>query len=65
MAKNRSNSQPTWTDVKAKLAEFDRAALLRLIQSLYAANKDNQAFLPARFGLAEDVPEPYKETIDR
>jgi hypothetical protein len=65
MTKNRSKSQPTWTDVKAKLAEFDRAALLGLIQSLYSAHKDNQAFLHARFGLAEDVLEPYKKTIDR
>ncbi len=65
MAKRKSKSQPTWTDVKAKLAEFDRAALLGLIQSLYTAHKDNQTFLHARFGLAEDVLEPYKRTIDR
>jgi hypothetical protein len=43
----------------------DRTALLRLIQSLYAAHKENQTFLHARFGLAEDVLEPYKKTIDR
>jgi hypothetical protein len=65
MAKPKSKSQPTWTDVKAKLADFDRAALLCLIQSLYAAHKDNQTFLHARFGLGEDVLEPYKNIIDR
>ena len=65
MGKSKSKSQPTWTDVKAKLADFDRVALLGLIQSLYAAHKENQTFLHARFGLAEDVLEPYKETIDR
>ena len=65
MAKLKSKSQPTWTDVKAKLAEFDRTAPLGVIQSLYAAHKDNQRFLHARFGLAEDVLEPYKKTIDR
>src|SRR5258708_5747221 len=65
MAKLKSKSQPTWTDVKAKLADFDRAALLGLIQSLYTAQRDNQTFLHARFGLAEDVLEPYKKTIDR
>ena len=65
MAKLKSKSQPTWTDVKAKLADFDRAALLGLIQSLYAAHKDNQMFLHTRFGLGEDVLEPYKNTIDR
>ena len=65
MAKRKQKSQPTWTDVKAKLADFDRAALLGLIQSLYSAHKGNQTFLHARFGLAEDVLEPYKKTIDR
>jgi len=65
MSKQKSKSQPTWTDVKAKLGDFDRAALLCLIQSLYAAHKDNQTFLHARFGLGEDVLEPYKRIIDR
>src|SRR5438105_15086121 len=65
MATHRSKLQPTWTDVKAKLAGLDRAGLLRLIQDLYAAHKDNQAFLHARFGLGENVLEPYKKTIDR
>jgi len=64
MAKPMPKSHPTWKDVKAKLADFDRAALLGLIQSLYA-QKENQTFLHARFGLAEDVLEPYKKTIDR
>ena len=63
--KGQSRSQPTWTDVKAKLAEFDRAALLGLIQSLSSAHKDNQMFLHSRFGLGGDVLEPYKKIIDR
>jgi hypothetical protein len=63
---NRSKkSQPSWTDVKAKLADFDRVGLIGLIQDLYAANKDNQAFLHARFALGDDVLKPYKTTIDR
>jgi hypothetical protein len=65
MAKRQSKSQTTWADVKAKLAAFDRGALLDLIHHLYAAHKDNQTFLHARFGLGEDVLEPYKKTIDR
>lgn len=65
ITKRPLKSQPTWTDVKAKLADFDRAALLDLIHNLYAAHKDNQSFLHARFGLGEDVLEPYKKTIDR
>jgi len=65
MKKRESKSQPSWTDVKAKLAAFDRAALVDLIHHLYGTDKDNQAFLHARFGLGEDVLEPYKRTIDR
>src|SRR5579863_4346587 len=65
MTKRKSKTESTWTDVKAKLAAFDRAALLDLLHHLYAAHKDNQAFLHARFGLGEDVLEPYKKTIDR
>jgi hypothetical protein len=51
--------------VKAGLADFDRLGLLDLIRDLYTANKDNQIFLHARFGLGEDVLKPYKETLDR
>ena len=65
MARHQSKSQPTWTDVKAELARLDRKGLLGLIQDLYAAHKDNQTFLHARFGLGDDVLEPYKQTIDR
>jgi hypothetical protein len=58
-------SKPSWTDVKAKLAGLDRLALTGLIQDLYAASKDNQVFLHARFGLGDDVLAPYKDTIER
>lgn len=56
---------PGWSDVKTKLADFDRAGLIGLVQDLYAASKDNQAFLNARFALGGDVLKPYKATIDR
>jgi hypothetical protein len=56
---------PTWSDVKRKLAEFDRAGLFGIIQDLYAASKSNQTFLHARFGLGDDVLAPYKAIIDR
>jgi hypothetical protein len=65
MANRQSKSKPTWANVKAKLAGFNRTALLSLVQNLYAAHKENQAFLHARLGLGEDVLEPYKKTIDR
>ena len=65
MAKRQPRSQPAWTDVKAKLASFDRSGLLDLIHDLYAAHKDNRAFLHARFGVGGDALRPYKETLDR
>ena len=65
MGKRQPKSLPTWNDVKAKVADFDRAALLDLIHDLYAAHKENQLFLHTRFGLEMDVLEPYKEIIDR
>ena len=65
MNQRPSKSQPRWTDVQGKLTSFDRTALLGLIQDLYSAQKDNQTFLHARFGLGEDPLEPYKETLDR
>jgi hypothetical protein len=65
MARRQPRSQPTWTDVKAKLTGFDRLGLLGLIQDLYAAHKDNRTFLHARFGLGDDVLKPYKKTLDR
>ncbi len=63
MASKRST--PSWSDLKARLADLDRAELVALVQALYAANRDNQAFLHARFALGEDVLKPYKATIDR
>lgn len=56
---------PSWSDVKTQLADSDRAGLLRLVQDLYAASKDNQAFLHARFSLGKEVLKPYQSTIDR
>ena len=56
---------PTWSDVKSKLADFDRTGMLGIVQDLYAASKDNQVFLHARFGLGDDVLKPYKSTIAR
>lgn len=61
----RKSNAPTWSDVKAKLADFDRAGLIGLVQDLYAASKDNQALLHARFAIGDDVLKPYKATIDR
>ena len=64
VAKNKSTS-PTWANVRAFLLTFDRAGLHGLVQDLYAASKDNQAFLHARLGLGADQLGPYKATISR
>jgi hypothetical protein len=61
----RKKTSPTWSDVKTKLAEFDRAAVLTLLQDLYSASKENQTFLHARFGLGADTLKPYKTLIAR
>jgi hypothetical protein len=55
----------SWNGVKAELRDFDRTALLGLIQDLYAASKDNQAFLHARFSLGVDPLKPYKVIVSR
>ena len=65
MAIRPRKTSPTWSNVKVKLAEFDHAGLIGVVQDLYAASKDNQAFLHTRFGLGGDVLGPYKATIDR
>lgn len=54
-----------WSQVKEKLSNFDHAGLIALLQDLYAASKDNQAFLHSRFGLGSDPLEPYKQAIAR
>lgn len=65
MAKRLTKSKLRWAEVKAHLASFDRAALLGVLQDLYASDEGNRAFLHARFGLGEDPLQPYKKTIDR
>ena len=55
----------SWSSVKAGLRDFDRTALLGLIQDLYAASKDNKAFLHARLDLGGEPLKPYKAVISR
>jgi hypothetical protein len=64
VAKKKSAS-PTWIDVKAALLAFERTDLLGLVQDLYAASKDNQAFLHVRLDLGYDQLKPYKADISR
>jgi hypothetical protein len=60
-----TRTKPGWSDVKARLASFNRAELLALVQGLYAASRDNQAFLHARPDLGSDPIAPYRATISR
>ena len=41
--------------MKKSLARFDHKGLLDPVHDLYAANKDNQTFLHARFERTEDA----------
>ncbi|MCP1574199.1 hypothetical protein J2S30_002578 [Herbaspirillum rubrisubalbicans] len=63
--KKSTKAIPSWSDVKTRLNDFDRTALLGLVHDLYAASKDNKAFLHARFGLGDEPLAPYKEVITR
>jgi hypothetical protein len=66
MATERSKKiNPSWSDVKAKLSEFDAIGMLSLVHDLYSSSKENQTFLHARFGLGADSLKPYKTTITR
>ena len=65
MVVNKNKAMPTWSEVKAKLAQYDRAGLVRLISDLHNLSRDNKAFLHARLGLGKDPLAPYKETISR
>ncbi|MEO1610410.1 MAG: DUF6155 family protein [Pseudomonadota bacterium] len=58
-------AQATWADVKASLQGFDRDDLQSLVKDLYAASKDNKAFLNARLNLGADQLQPYKDVISR
>ncbi len=62
-AKKRSKTQPAWGEVKTRLAEFDRAGLLALVQDLYTLNKINQSFFHARFSLGTNSLAVYKKRI--
>ena len=50
----------SWSDVKTKLTDCDRAGLLLLEQDMYAASTENQTFLHARLALDADGLKPYK-----
>ena len=61
-----STPGPRWSDLKKKLVELDRPALIALIKDLHDASKTNQAFLAARLASpleTADALESYRERI--
>jgi len=64
-AAKKTTSNPSWSDVKSRINNFDRAGLIGLIQSLYTASKENQIFVHARLDLTDNVLEPYKKALQR
>ena len=54
----KTKTAASWTSVKTGLRDFDRTALLGLLQDLYAASKDNQAFLHACLNLGGNLSVP-------
>src|SRR5665213_1760363 len=65
MTSKSKRALSSWGDIEVRLADAGRAGLLALVHDLYAASKDNQVFLHARFGLGDDVLGPYKASVDR
>ena len=52
--------------LRAKLTSLDRLALIDLVKDLYAADRGNQVFLHARFGLSESGSQAIQRlTLDR
>ena len=62
---SKTRTDPSWSDVKAKLVHLDRAGLVGLLGDLHNLSRDNEAFLNSRLGLGADPLAPYKTTIAR
>jgi hypothetical protein len=61
--KKGGKPKPSWIDVKRKISSFDRAGLIQLVSDLYAMNRENKAFLHARFRLGTAQLDGYKQRI--
>jgi len=59
----RTRIKPTWSDVKAKVDEFDEAGLIQLVAELYSFHKDNQSFLHARFSLGPNSLDDFRKKV--
>jgi len=61
----KTRTVPSWSKVKAKLAQFDRPGLVGLLGDLHNLSRENQAFLHAPLALGADPLAAYKRTISR
>lgn len=59
MSIEKKKPSPSWRDVKTKLANYDRRALIDLVHDLYTASKHNQNFLHTRLALGYDMLKTY------
>lgn len=56
---------PTWSDLNAELAQFDRVGLLGLLKDLHALGPENRALLAARLGVGDTPLAPIRKIISR
>ncbi len=58
-----ATKKPSWSKVKAVLAQKEPKELLKLIGDLYRLSKDNRVFIESRFLAGEDALTHYKQVI--
>src|SRR2546428_12744775 len=58
-----SQGQPSWNDIKTKLATFDLKGLLGLVHDLYEASAANRRFLHARLLPSPSALEKYRRLV--
>ncbi len=58
-----SAKKPSWSQVKAILAQQEPKEVLKLVGDLYRLSKDNRVFIESRFLAGEDALEHYKQVI--
>jgi len=58
-----SQRQPSWADIKTKLAGFDSKGLVGLVHDLYEASQANRRFLHARLHPSPSTVEKYRRLV--
>jgi hypothetical protein len=55
--------KPAWSDVKAKVDEFDEAGLIQLVAELCSFRKGNQSFLHARVSPGQNSLDDFRKKV--